>query len=133
MGRRWTTNQYMDRYMRRMERRAFYRAWDNAHQPKSPDGTRKCVNCAHNNTCDRPRKGNHLYCFSPAVPEPQNDTMEQMRSHVAEQEQKTTNGSKGIFVAAALLIAFLIFVFSSINPGIKIIILLVIIIFALAA
>lgn len=36
MGRRWTTNQYMARRLRRMERRAFNRMWrEITHKPSS--------------------------------------------------------------------------------------------------
>lgn len=63
MGRRWTTNQYMARYFRRLERRAFNRMLDEISHPPSADGSRKCGNCAHNASCTRNRKGNHLNCF----------------------------------------------------------------------
>lgn len=63
MGRRWTTNQYMSRYERRLERRAFNRMWDDVHNPPSPDGTRRCVDCARNVGCNLNRRGNHGSCF----------------------------------------------------------------------
>lgn len=106
MGRRWTTNQYMDRYWRRMERRAFYRDWDNAHQPKSPDGTRKCVNCVYDASCDRPRKGNHLYCFRPG------NGQEQNRTPAREQEIGTAGKVFSVIIVLLLIIPFLIIIFS---------------------
>lgn len=63
MGRRWTTNQYMARRLRRMERRAFNRMWSDITHPPSASGTRKCVDCACNLNCSRNRKGNHQNCF----------------------------------------------------------------------
>lgn len=63
MGRRWTTNQYMARYFRRLERRAFNHMLDEISHPPSADGSRKCGNCAHNASCTRNGKGNHLNCF----------------------------------------------------------------------
>jgi len=62
--RRWTTNQYMARYTRRLERRAFNRMLDEVHHPQSADGTRRCADCVHNASCTKPRKGNHISCFT---------------------------------------------------------------------
>ena len=67
MGRRWTTKQYMDRYERRLERRAFNKMWDEVHHPPSPDGTRRCANCARNASCTRNRRCNHGACFVAAA------------------------------------------------------------------
>lgn len=66
MRRRWTTDQYMARYERRLERRAFYKAYDDVTHPPSPDGTRLCKNCAKNETCGLNRRRNHGSCFERA-------------------------------------------------------------------
>ena len=63
MARRWTTNQYMARYERRLERKAFNKMWDDVTHPPSPDGTRRCENCAKNGSCTLNRRGNHGACF----------------------------------------------------------------------
>ena len=69
MGRRWKGNQYTARYIRRLERREFNKAWDNINHPASPDGSRRCVDCAKNENCNLNRKGNHAACFSRITPE----------------------------------------------------------------
>lgn len=69
MGRRWNGNQYTARYIRRLERREFNKEWDNINHPASPDGSRRCVDCAKNGNCNLNRKGNHAACFSRIMPE----------------------------------------------------------------
>ena len=63
MRRRWTTDQYMARYERRLERKAFNKLYDDVTHPPSPDGTRLCKNCVKNETCGLNRRRNHGSCF----------------------------------------------------------------------
>lgn len=133
MGRRWTTNQYMNRYIRRMERRAFNRSWDNVHKPKSPDGTRKCANCAYDSTCDRPRHGNHMNCFRPFLPEESVPAMEKNRNAFDAEAQKTKSGARVAFVIFALLLTGFVYAFSSVAPGVITVILMILIFLAFIA
>lgn len=102
MRRRWTTDQYMDRYERRLERREFYKAYDDVTHPPSPDGTRLCKNCAKNETCGLNRRRNHGSCFA----------------RIGEEEKATSkpdaesSEGNGTVVVVAILILGLIYLIS---------------------
>lgn len=122
MGRRWNGNQYTARYIRRLERREFNKAWDNINHPASPDGSRRCVDCAKNENCNLNRKGNHAACFSRIAPE---------RS--AEENEKSNSASGTV---AIILIVFAICGIVALcvkNSTILCIVLIIIIFLALCA
>lgn len=104
--RRWNSNQYMARYFRRLERRAFNRMLDEISHPPSADGTRKCGNCAHNASCTRNRKGNHLNCFQAISNTTQEETKKTIDLEQRETEQ--TASQKDISISRILLICFLV-------------------------
>lgn len=94
MGRKWTTDQYMDRHVRRMERRAFYKSYDDVTHPPSPDGTRLCKNCAKNETCGLDRRRNHGSCFERAV--------SKVEARNASEETNAPASSGGCLIIAVL-------------------------------
>lgn len=54
---------WKNRYCRNRAKREFNKYWAYKTHPPSPDGTRRCRDCANDSFCTRPRKGNHMSCF----------------------------------------------------------------------
>lgn len=117
MGRRWTTNQYMDRYERRLERRAFNKMWDNVHRPPSQDGSRRCADCAKNAACTLNRRCNHGACFVA------------VEKACAVEEPKTPAAAKIFIVIVAAVLIGLWIALASWNLTVALIVILVLIVF----
>ena len=49
-------------------RREFNRYWAQKTHPPAPDGTRRCADCKHTDSCQRNRRGNHQNCFEMKQP-----------------------------------------------------------------
>lgn len=75
-------------------------------RPSSPDGSRKCANCARNQNCPKPsRTGNHVDCFMPY-----DILREQKRDKEGQKEMRQFAAVMGGIVAVSCAVLILIFV-----------------------